>query len=276
MQIKKKNILNNAVGAAKIRLENNTYLRARNAADSADINVFRVNASNVIEFASIPQASGTPSANNDLATVLYVKNIAAGLRDPKDACRAASTADVNIASAPATLDGVTLASDDRILLKNQTTASENGIYVFNGTGNALTRSTDADEDAEVTQGLSTYVVSGTVNQRTGWLLSTVDPIVVGTTSLTFVQVPIPDPVIFGKETLTLNGTDITNQYKDLAVQIRASSLNLSFGGVIQREGVDYTLSTVLGVTRITFAGDLATGGASELVATDELDAQYAY
>ena len=276
MQIKKKNILNNAVGAAKIRLENNTYLRARNAADSADINVFRVNASNVIEFASIPQASGTPSANNDLATVLYVKNIAAGLRDPKDACRAASTADVNIASAPATLDGVTLASGDRILLKNQTTASENGIYIFNGTGNALTRSTDADEDAEVTQGLSTYVVSGTVNQRTGWLLSTVDPIVVGTTSLTFVQVPIPDPVIFGKETLTLNGTDITNQYKDLAVQIRASSLNLSFGGVIQREGVDYTLSTVLGVTRITFAGDLATGGASELVATDELDAQYAY
>lgn len=276
MQIQKKNILNNAVGAAKIRLENNTYLRARNAADSADINVFRVNASNVIEFASIPQASGTPSANNDLATVLYVKNIAAGLRDPKDACRAASTADVNIASAPATLDGVTLASDDRILLKNQTTASENGIYVFNGTGNALTRSTDADEDAEVTQGLSTYVVSGTVNQRTGWLLSTVDPIVVGTTSLTFVQVPIPDPVIFGKETLTLNGTDITNQYKDLAVQIRASSLNLSFGGVIQREGVDYTLSTVLGVTRITFAGDLATGGATELVATDELDAQYAY
>ena len=276
MQIQKKNILNNAVGAAKIRLENNTYLRARNAADSADINVFRVNASNVIEFASIPQASGTPSANNDLATVLYVKNIAAGLRDPKDACRAASTANVNIASAPATLDGVTLASGDRILLKNQTTASENGIYVFNGTGNALTRSTDADEDAEVTQGLSTYVVSGTVNQRTGWLLSTVDPIVVGTTSLTFVQVPIPDPVIFGKETLTLNGTDITNQYKDLAVQIRASSLNLSFGGVIQREGVDYTLSTVLGVTRITFAGDLATGGASELVATDELDAQYAY
>ena len=276
MQIQKKNILNNAVGAAKIRLENNTYLRARNAADSADINVFRVNASNVIEFASIPQASGTPSANNDLATVLYVKNIAAGLRDPKDACRAASTANVNIASAPATLDGVTLASGDRILLKNQTTASENGIYIFNGTGNALTRSTDADEDAEVTQGLSTYVVSGTVNQRTGWLLSTVDPIVVGTTSLTIVQVPIPDPVIFGKETLTLNGTDITNQYKDLAVQIRASSLNLSFGGVIQREGVDYTLSTVLGVTRITFAGDLATGGASELVATDELDAQYAY
>lgn len=276
MQLKKKNILNNAVGAAKIRLENNTYLRARNAADTADINVLRVNATNQIEFATVPKINGTPVNNDDAATVAYVQSIAAGLRDPKDACRAATTANIALATAPAAIDGVTLANGDRVLVKNQTTASENGIYVFNGAGNAMTRATDADADAEVTHGMSTYVVEGTINQRTGWLLSTNDPIVVGTTSLTFVQVPTPDPVVFGKETLVLDSTDITNQYVDLAQQVRANSLILSFGGLIQREGVDYTLSVVSNVTRITFAGDLATGGASELVDTDELDAQYAY
>lgn len=276
MQIKKKNILNNAVGAAKIRLENNQWLRGRNAGDTADINLLRVNAANAIEFATIPQASGTPTSSNDLTTVAYVQSIAAGLRDPKDACRAATTANIDLSSAPATIDGVTLANGDRVLVKNQTDGEDNGIYIFNGAASAMTRSTDTDADAEVTMGMSTYVTKGTVNARTGWLLTTDDPIVVGTTVLDFVQVPIPDVITFAKETLVLDSTDITNQYVDLAQLVRAGSLNLSFGGVIQREGVDYTLSEVSSVTRITFAGDLATGGASELVDTDELDAQYAY
>ena len=272
MKIKKKNIALDAVGAAQFKLENNAWLRARNAADSADVNVMRLNAANIIEFASVPRATGTPNNDNDLATVAYVKQLAAGLRDPKDAVRVASTGNVNLASAPAAIDGVTLVNGDRILLKNQTDATQNGIYVFAGTGNALVRSADADSDEEVTQGFTTMVVEGTLNQRTGWLLANQDPITLGVTALTFVQVPIMDTILFDKGFVTLDATDITNGYIDLPQLARANSLNLSFNGVLQRETADYDLSEVSNVTRITFDGDLL----ADLEEGDELDYQYAY
>ena len=75
---------------------------------------------------------------------------------------AASTANVNIASAPASIDGVSLAANDRVLLKNQTTATQNGIYVFASAGAALTRATDADTDAELNDAV-VMVHGGTVN-----------------------------------------------------------------------------------------------------------------
>lgn len=77
-----------------------------------------------------------------------------------------------------------------------------------------------------------------------------------------------------KENLTLGAPDITNQYKDLANEVLASSVNLSVGGVVQYEGFDYTLSLVGSVTRVTFIGDLATGGAAQLLAGDILRVQY--
>ena len=82
----------------------------------------------------------------------------------------------------------------------------------------------------------------------------------------------------GKQTLAIDATAVTNQYKDAAQLIVPNSLTLSLTGVIQREGADYTLSTVGGVSRITFTpgGGLATGGTSELINGDELDAHYQY
>ena len=61
-----------------------------------------------------------------------------------------------------TLDGVTLATGDRILLKDQSTGSENGIYTVNSSG-APTRATDFDADSEVTSGAFTFVTEGTTN-----------------------------------------------------------------------------------------------------------------
>lgn len=81
---------------------------------------------------------------------------------------------------------------------------------------------------------------------------------------------------YNKENLTLNGTDITNQYKDLAHLTIASSLDLVVSGLVQIEGSDYTLSTVGGVTRLTFAGDLATGGPAALISGDILHVKYVY
>lgn len=107
--------------------------------------------------------------------------------DWKQSVRAASTANVTIAGPGTSIDGVTLANGDRVLLKNQTTGSENGIYEFNGSAAAMTRAPDADVNAEVTSGMSMLVTEGTANGDKQWVLTTNDPIVVGTTSLTFAQ-----------------------------------------------------------------------------------------
>ena len=99
---------------------------------------------------------------NSLVSKEYVDAVKVGL-DFKDSVRAASTANVTVSGPGAAIDGVTLSSNDRVLLKNQSTASENGIYVFNGAASALTRATDADSSDEVTAGLFTFVEEGTVN-----------------------------------------------------------------------------------------------------------------
>lgn len=104
-----------------------------------------------------------------------------------EACRVASTANVNISSAPASIDGITLSQDDRVLLKNQTAGAENGIYVFNGAGSAMTRATDFDEDYEAEAAVTLLVQEGDTQADTFWVLTTDLPITIGTTALTFVR-----------------------------------------------------------------------------------------
>jgi hypothetical protein len=129
---------------------------------------------------------GDPVLASDATNKAYVDQMSSGI-DVKTASQAASTANVDISAPGPTIDGVTLVNGDRVLLKDQTAATENGIYVFNGAAAAMTRSTDADEDAEVKHGLYTFVTAGTTNMNSGWMLNTNNPIVVGTTPLSFVQ-----------------------------------------------------------------------------------------
>ena len=107
----------------------------------------------------------------------------------KEPVRVASTANIVIASAlinASSIDGVTLATGDRVLLKDQSSAPENGIYVVVASG-AASRSTDADVDAEVKSGLTAYVEEGTANGQGRYTLATANPIVVDTTALSFVK-----------------------------------------------------------------------------------------
>lgn len=103
--------------------------------------------------------------------------------------RAASTANVADLTAVSTaMDGVTLVKGDRVLLKNQSTASQNGIYTVGLVASALapfTRATDADVSAEVMSGLVVVVSEGTVNASRLYECVTANPITLGTTSLTF-------------------------------------------------------------------------------------------
>lgn len=130
----------------------------------------------------------TPSSNNDPATKIYVDdsiNNSIFMQDWKCSVRAASTGNLTLSAMPAAVDTVTLNVGDRFSPKNQTIASENGIYIFNGVGLAATRASDADSSSEVTTGLAFYVEEGAVNAKTTWKLVTTGAIVLGTTSLSF-------------------------------------------------------------------------------------------
>lgn len=112
----------------------------------------------------------------------------------KEAVRAATTANITIANpGTATFDGVTLTPSvgQRLLVKNQSTASQNGIYIFNTSSTALTRATDADSAAELQGGVVVAVDEGTTQANTMWMLST-DVVTLGTDPVTWVQFGAPN------------------------------------------------------------------------------------
>lgn len=96
----------------------------------------------------------SPSSSGDAASKSYVDSLVEGLAW-KDSCRVATQANLNLSSPGATIDGITMASQDRVLVRAQSTASENGIYVWNGASTAMTRSLDASTFAELEQAVTT-------------------------------------------------------------------------------------------------------------------------
>lgn len=104
------------------------------------------------------------TAATDAVNVSQLDGVLEGLAW-KDETRVATTANINLASAPASIDGVTLAADDRVLVKNQSTVADNGVYVFNGTGVAMTRAADADTAASLRAAV-VPVLEGTANADT--------------------------------------------------------------------------------------------------------------
>ena len=96
----------------------------------------------------------TPTAAGDAVPKSYVDSAVEGLAW-KDSARVATQSNINLSSPGATIDGVTMASQDRVLVRNQSTQSQNGIYVWNGSAVAMTRSLDASTFAELEQAIIT-------------------------------------------------------------------------------------------------------------------------
>jgi len=189
-QILKKFIAPDAVDGSKIKLLNNQALRARDAAGSSDLEILKINVSDQVEILQDLSMSSNrivgvldPESAQDAATKAYVDNAVAGL-SWKQAVHAASTADVDIASAPAAIDGYSMSNGDRVLLKDQTVESENGVYVFNGAASALTRSSDVNSWAELV-GAVVYVMNGDDNAGSKWVSTNVDGGALGTDNVSF-------------------------------------------------------------------------------------------
>ncbi len=125
---------------------------------------------------------GTPTSTTDAATKAYVDSVAQGL-SVKTAVRVATTANITL-SGIQTIDGVTLVAGDRVLVKNQSTNTQNGVY--DAASGAWTRSTDSDTGAELVNAFY-FVTLGSTLQATGWTQSTPGPITIGSTAIVFNQ-----------------------------------------------------------------------------------------
>ena len=175
-----------------------------------------------------------PTGDNDAANKGYVDGVAQGL-DIKDSVVATTTANGTLSSAFAngqSIDGVTLQTGDRILIKNQTTASQNGIYNVNASG-APSRTTDMATGSNAA-GAFVFVEEGTVNAENGFTCTTdTGSAVVGTNNLTFAQFSGAGQIIAG-DGLEKSGNTLSTDLKangglviestELALKLDASSI----------------------------------------------------
>jgi len=204
--------------------------------------------------------------DNDAPNFAQLKAYSIGLRylkDPVEAIQLTNVADL-ATGAPDTADGVSLQVGDRIGLVFQTTGSEKGIYVVDvvGTGanGTWSRSTDTDEDAEVKQGMRFWVNEGTVHGNSGFVLTTDDPIIVGTTALSFTKYTGLGLITAGAGLAkTGNVLDIGDVNK--GVQVNANDLEVA-GNEVASAGLeqDATNSWQIRIAAAA-AGNGLTGGA---------------
>jgi hypothetical protein len=204
------------------------------------------------------QQAAAPTVGTDLVNKDYVDGVATGL-DVKASVRAATTANITLSGAQ-TIDGVSVIAGDRVLVKNQTTASANGIYV--AAAGAWARSADADNSpaGEVTSGMFTFVEEGTVNASTGWVLSTANPITLGTTSLSFVMFSAAGSYTGGNG-ITITGQSIAVNHDGDGLTFNGSQLSLELdGATLSKSATGLRISaSYTGQTSITTLGTITTG-----------------
>ena len=187
----------------------------------------------------------TPTSSTDAANKAYVDSVSQGL-DVKQSVRVATTTNIDLSTdleAADVIDGVTLVAGNRVLVKHQTSGGDNGLYVVQSSGAAV-RADDANVSSEVTAGFFTFVEEGTLYGNTGWVLTTDNPITLGTTPLTFTQFSGTGTFTAGAG-LTLNGTEFS-------VDVTPSSGNatlINTGGAVEvklntNDGLESTASGV--------------------------------
>jgi hypothetical protein len=171
---------------------------------------------------------GAPTATNDAATKGYVDSAVEGL-SWKQAARAATTANITL-SGTQTVDGVALLAGDRVLVKNQSTGHQNGIYVVSS--GAWSRSADMNNSAEF-NGAVVFVQEGTTQADTKWVQTGDGIITVGVSTVTFTQ--------FG------GGGGVTAA---APITLTGNTVGLSFGNGLSNSGGSLVVNTAVVPTRL--------------------------
>lgn len=180
--------------------------------------------------------------------------------------------------APNTLDGISLAANDRILVTDQSTGSENGWYYVStlGTGanGTWTRTLDADTSAEVVSGAATIVTAGTLYGNSDWSLSTANPITLGSTSLTFSERSGASLVSAGSGLVKGTGATRNQLDVDLAASISTSPSGASGGLAFDTAGVGGRLQIDPAVVGRKFTQLVGDGSSTSIAVTHNLDNQF--
>jgi hypothetical protein len=174
------------------------------------------------------QAVADPTVATDAANKQYVDNVAAGL-NWKQSVRVATS-----------VDGVTLATGDRILLKDQTTGSENGIYIVAASG-APARAEDANTSAEV-RNMITRVESGTVNADRMYQLTTDNP-TLGSTSLVFTQFTGGGTAYVAGNGLTESPAGTFNVGAGTGISVNADDVQINTSLVVRKGAANCAATT---------------------------------
>ena len=192
----------------------------------------------------------TPTADGDAASKSYVDGVSQGL-DVKASCVAATTANITISTAlnnGDTLDGVSLSTNDRVLVKDQSTASENGIYIV---GSSPARADDLAAGADAA-GMFTFVEKGTINADNGFVCtSDKGSAVVGTNNLSFSQ-------FSGAGQITA-GDGLDKSANTLSVDLKSN------GGLVIESteiAVDLAASSITGTLAVSDGGTGATSASA--------------
>ena len=224
------------------------------------------------------ESLGTPTASTDAATKQYVDDVAQGLAIQAPCVVSATdtvatmsggtvTYDNGTAGVGATLtisgatltaiDGVTLSTDDRILIKDETTSAHNGIYVFTSS-TVLTRASDFDTPTEMAGGDFTFVQQGTEYNDTGWVMT--DPVTtVGTSDVTFVQFSGAGSFTAGAG-LTLTGTEFSVNVDNLTTDISGGNVVVKTSAQLTTPNIGEATGTSLTATGNVAGGNLTTAG----------------
>lgn len=278
MLLKRKFITDAAINAAKLDTDAVTTAKILNA------NVTGAKIESSVALAGSPTTTTQSPGDNTtkIATTAFVQAAvtasAAGL-DVKASVRALKDSNLALSGGAAlSIDGVTTANGDRVLLTGQTAGAENGIYVVSGIGTAyaLTRSSDADISAEVTAGMFTFVTEGTSYADTGWVLVTNDAITLDTTSLSFTQFTGTGAITAGAG-LTKSGNTLDVGAGD-GIDVAADSIAVDVsdfaGAGLENDGSNNLriASTAAGAALTLTAGvlDVAVDGSTIEVSSDAL------
>ncbi len=191
-----------------------------------------------------------PSASSDAANKSYVDTQVSSLNQVfkiKPNCRAATTGNITISNpGTAVFDGITLTTDEYLLVKSQTSAAENGIYAFATSSTALVRISQMDAWVEV-NGAITTVDEGTANADTMWMCSSNAGGTIGSTAITWTQIPTSpgysNSNFVDKEVPSglINGS---NAAFTMANSPTSGSEHVYLNGILQESGSgnDYTIS----------------------------------